>query len=226
MISALQHLVFCERQWALIHLEQVWSENCFTVEGKNLHDKVHSNDTESRSSIKISRGLRVCSAELGLIGQTDVVEFHAIADNANLPPEIKGIGVNLPRKKGLWRPVPVEFKRGKPKDNRCDEIQLCAQALCLEEMLGVSIPGGALYYGQPKRKCDICFDDGLREMTRAFADKMHRLFARRTLPVGRFDEKCHSCSLKVECMPELLKKQRKAWDYLLEQCSPVREKNR
>ena len=129
-ISGLQHLLFCERQCALIHLEQVWAENRLTVEGKNMHDRVHEREAESRPGIRIVRALRLRSLRLGLTGMADVVEFHLDS------------GV---RSQGL--PFPVEYKRGKPKADYSDSVQLCAQAICLEEMLSCTIPAGALFYG-------------------------------------------------------------------------------
>jgi len=131
-ISALQHFVFCERQCALIHIEQAWTENRLTAEGRLLHERVHDQGGESRAGVRIERGLPLRSLRLGLVGVADVVEFHPLSE-------------------GGWRPFPVEYKRGKPKRNACDEIQVCAQALCLEEMLGVRIPAGALFYGKTHR---------------------------------------------------------------------------
>ena len=139
-ISGLQHLVFCERQWALIHIEQFWEENRLTAEGRVLHERVHDTATESRPGVVVARGLRLQSRQLGLTGQADVVEFHRIGDG-------DAGGVQLPEREGWWRPFPVEYKRGRPKANACDEVQLCAQALCLEEMFSVAIRSGALFYG-------------------------------------------------------------------------------
>ena len=151
-VSALQHLLFCERRCALIHLEQLWAENVLTVEGKHLHEKAHDPDAaEKRGDVYIARSLALRSLRIGLAGQADVVEF-----------ERDESGVVLPFKAGKWRPFPVEYKRGKPKRNHCDEVQLCAQALCLEEMLGANIPAGALFYGEPRRRVDVSFDPLLR----------------------------------------------------------------
>ena len=125
-LSALQHLVFCERQCALIHIEQLWSENLFTAEGRIMHDKVDTANRESRGNIRIEYGVPMRSLRLGLIGKADAVEFHRNGDK--------------------WIPFPVEYKRGKPKGGNCDKVQLCAQALCLEEMMNVEIPVGVLFY--------------------------------------------------------------------------------
>src|SRR5690348_6204744 len=131
-LSALQHLAFCERQWALIHLEGAWAENQLTAEGRVMHDRVHEPGIESRGDVKISRGLRLRSLRLGLCGIADVVEFHrrgrredATVANERVPPD----AVRLPSVPGLWTPFPVEYKRGRPKSGPFDEIQLCAQAL-------------------------------------------------------------------------------------------------
>ena len=134
-LSGIQHFVFCRRQWALIHLEQQWADNLRTVEGELLHERAHDEGlSESRGDLLICRGLRVASPRLGISGACDVVEFHA--DPA---------GVSLAGRPGLWRPVPVEYKRGRQKEHDADELQLCAQAMCLEEMLACEIPRGFLY---------------------------------------------------------------------------------
>lgn len=191
-ISALQHLVFCPRQCALIHIEQLWTENLFTAEGKSLHYSVHSADPEWRDGIRIVRGLRLRSLELGLAGQADVVEFHN--DDA---------GVILPELEGRYRPFPVEFKRGKPKIDLSDEVQLCAQAMCLEEMLNTRIPQGALFYGRPRRRKEICFTDMLRHKTREVAAQLHRLFEIGKTPRAKYTKKCRRCSLVNLCMPKI-----------------------
>lgn len=142
MLSGLQHFSFCPRQWALIHIEGLWAENLRTVEGELLHTKTHDPGArESRGDTLILRGLRVFSAALGLSGACDVVEFRQ-----------NPCGVPLAGREGRWQPFPVEYKRGKPKAHRADEIQLCAQAVCLEEMLCCAIPAGALFYGETRRR--------------------------------------------------------------------------
>ena len=142
MLSALQHLVFCERQCALIHIEQLWSENVLTAEGRIMHDKVDTANRESRGNIRIEYGVPMRSLRLGLIGKADVVEFHK-------PCPVMYLNGNSDK----WIPFPVEYKRGKPKGGNCDKVQLCAQALCLEEMMNVEIPEGALFYGQTRCDC-------------------------------------------------------------------------
>lgn len=181
-ISALQHLLFCERQCALIHVEQVWSENEFTSEGNLLHERTHGGLDESRPGVRITRGMPVRSFELGLSGQCDVVEFHS--DGSVFP---------------------VEYKRGKPKVHAADEVQLCAQALCLENMLGKPIERGMLYYGKRRRRTDVMFDEQLRELTRKSARRLHELIKSRVTPAAQREKKCDTCSLLHLCMPDALR---------------------
>ncbi|XHR27232.1 MAG: CRISPR-associated protein Cas4 [Chthoniobacteraceae bacterium] len=189
-ISALQHLLFCERQCALIHIEQVWSENVFTAEGTVLHERAHEGPDESRPGVRITRGLPVRSFQLGISGQCDVVEFHGGERSA--------------------RVLPVEYKRGKPKIHRADEVQLCAQGLCLEEMLGCPVERGALYYGEQRHRTEICFDETLRILTRDTAARLHTLIAHGSTPPARKEKKCESCSLLEACMPGIFGFQRGA----------------
>ena len=191
-ISALQHLAFCPRQWGLIHLEQAWSENRFTAEGRNLHDKTHEAGTEDRPGIRIVRGLRLQSLRLGLVGQADVVEFHQAES-----------GVELPNTAGLWCPLPVEYKRGKTKIDDCDRVQLCAQAMCLEEMLGNEIEYGAIVYGRPRRRERVKLTVSLREKTELLTKELHRLYEARITPKAKYQKKCGSCSLYETCMPKV-----------------------
>ncbi len=191
-ISALQHWVYCPRQCALIHIEQVWTENVFTAQGRGLHEKVHDADTEMRDGVRIVRGLRLHSFALGLVGQADVVEFISAE-----------MGVALPGIEGLWQPFPVEYKRGKPKADSSDEIQLCAQAMCLEEMLDVSVPEGALFYGRPRRRKKVEFTDALRRQTTDVAQALHELFRTGRTPKVAYSKKCPSCSLVKVCMPKI-----------------------
>lgn len=194
-ISALQHLRFCERQWGLIHLEQQWEENRLTAEGRLLHDRVHESESESRPNIVISRGLQLRSLRLGITGQADVIEFHrAPADSPN--------GVILQGRAGVWVPLPVEYKRGRPKAGPFDEIQLCAQTLCLEEMFGTSISVGALFYGQPRRRVDVPFDTTLRSETEGLALRMHELYSLGATPHARYAKRCERCSLIARCLPK------------------------
>ena len=190
-ISALQHWVFCPRQCGLIHLEQVWVENRLTAEGRTLHDRVHESDTENRPGVRIVRGLRLVSYALGLVGQADVVEFRH-----------SDVGIVLPGTSGFWQACPVEYKRGKPKKNDSDKIQLCAQAICLEEMLQTKIHAGAFFYGKPRRRTDVEFDARLRDKTSQTVAVLHELFESRKTPAVRYGKKCDSCSLYSQCMPK------------------------
>ena len=195
-LSGLQHLAYCERQWALIHIEQQWAENRLTAEGRQMHDRAHEQREEWREGVHVSRGLAVRSLRLGLSGKVDVVEFRSETE-------------------GRPQPFPIEYKHGRPKPNRCDEIQLCAQALCLEEMLSVEVPRGAIFYGQPRRRMEVAFDDGLRTETEALAARLHSLYAARTTPPAVYSpEKCDRCSLLQVCLPRSVGKRRSVQSYL------------
>jgi CRISPR-associated exonuclease Cas4 len=176
-ISGLQHLAFCSRQWALIHLEQVWVENVRTAEGRLLHERADLPGESHRANVRTVRGMWLRSETLRLTGRADVVEFR---------PE----------------PYPVEYKRGKSKPNDCDTIQLCAQALCLEEMLGASIERGAIFYGNPRRRLEIVFTPQLRGRTEELAATMHRLYRNRETPAAVPGPYCRSCSLVDVCLPQ------------------------
>lgn len=199
-LSALQHFLFCERQCALIHVEQVWSDNQFTAEGNVLHERTHEGPDESRPGIRITRGMPVRSFELGLSGQCDVVEFHSSSTHAS------HISESVSR--SFDEVIPVEYKRGKPKAHAADEVQLCAQALCLEEMLGRPIERGMLYYGKCRRRTDVIFDPALRELTRETARRLHELFDSRRTPLAQREKKCETCSLLEICMPDALRLQK------------------
>jgi CRISPR-associated exonuclease Cas4 len=194
-LSGLQHLMFCERQWGLIHIEQIWEENRLTAEGRVLHERAHQPGSVSRPRVRTSRGLRLHSLRLGLVGQADVVEFHPAPD-----------GVTLPELEGRWRPFPVEYKRGRPKRDPTDEVQLCAQALCLEEMFDRQISEGALYYGEPRRRDPVAFGSELRARTEALAARMHQLYRAGMTPLAAYEPKCDGCSLIARCLPRLLAK--------------------
>ena len=196
MISGLQHFRFCRRQWALIHIEAQWAENLRTVEGQILHERAHNESLrESRGDLWIVRGLRVQSLTLGLSGQCDVVEFRR--DDAR--------GVPLAGKEGVWLPYPIEYKRGSPKVGGCDELQLCAQAMCLEEMLCCEIPAGALFYGETRRRKQVELTSELRKEVRADAAQMHDLYRRGRTPQVKPTKSCNACSLKELCLPRLQK---------------------
>ncbi len=194
-VSALQHLVFCERQCALIYLEMQWADNRLTAEGSQLHDRVHEQQTESRGDMRIARSLPLRSLRLGLVGVADVIEFHLTE------PEPGGVAT-LPGVEGHWQPFPVEYKRGRPKAEHCDEVQLCAQALCLEEMWSVRIPRGALFYGKIRRRRDVEFDDALRRLTEETAERLHRLIESGSTPAPSEGKWCRACSLVDVCLPK------------------------
>jgi CRISPR-associated exonuclease Cas4 len=211
-LSGLQHLVFCERQCALIHVEQVWEENRLTAEGRLFHERVHEEGTESRGDIRIAHGVRLSSTRLGLIGVADVVEFHRVAAEAGASaPEgaVKLGGIS-----GWWQPFPVEYKVGKPKGDDCDRAQLCAQVMCLEEMLHISITKGALFYGKTRRRQEVAFDQDLRERTRALAVRLHALVRAGETPPAHYEPKCDSCSLFEICRPKAVASGRGARNYL------------
>jgi len=214
-VSALQHLIFCERRAALVFIERLWDENLFTVEGRHLHERTHETKTEVRGDLRIARGLRIKSLRLGLSGMADVVEFHRLPDG----PEEDSMtdepsGVRLESVDGLWRPFPVEYKRGRLRNEKGYEIQLCAQALCLEEMLHTTIKAGALYYGKTGRRLDVAFDRKLRAQMERAAAHLHELIEGEETPRARFDKKCEKCSLLHLCMPKATSSQRNVSRYL------------
>jgi len=200
-ISALQHWLYCPRQCALIHLEQAWAENRFTAEGRILHHRAHDGPDESRAGLRIARGMAVRSLAIGLTGQCDVVEFHP--DQSVLP---------------------IEYKRGKPKSHRADEVQLCAQALCLEEMLALSpgtISRGLLFYGKTHRRSEIPLDPILRELTRETATAVHEMRRTGITPSADYlSRRCDACSLIDICQPHALRFKKGAAAWFDRQLSP------
>lgn len=194
-LSGLQHFAFCRRQWALIHIEQQWQNNLRTVEGDLMHRRAHDEAIrEKRGTILILRGLSVSSPTLGISGKCDVVEFHQ--DPA---------GISLHQEEGLWLPYPVEYKRGSPKEHQADELQLCAQAICLEEMLCCKIPEGALFYGETRRRVVVPFTLLLRQQVYTMTEEMHQLYCRGYTPKVKPSKGCYACSLKDLCLPALMK---------------------
>jgi CRISPR-associated exonuclease Cas4 len=194
-LSGLQHLSFCERRWALVHLERQWQENTSTVEGALLHERAHSAEMESRPGVLIRRTLPLRSLQLGVSGQADVAEFHPCAAGEQ--------GIAMPRRKGLWRPLPIEYKRSRDSHGEwAYRIQLCAQAICLEEMLAVPVPEGAVFDGKCKRRERVVFDDELRQRVASLATHMHELFAAGRTPPPVYSKKCEGCSMKTVCAPQ------------------------
>jgi len=191
-ISALVDIVFCRRRAALHRLEGIWEESVSTIEGHNLHDKVHDDKGESRGDVRISRGVRLRSLRLGLTGAADVVEFHRSDDQ----------GFKVPGLPHRWLPFPVEYKRGILRHEESFEIQLCAQAICLEEMLQCHVAEGALFYGMSRRRHDVLFSEELRAKTGAAASDLHMLLDAGLTPAAVYEKKCEKCSLFSTCMPE------------------------
>ena len=214
-LSGLQHLIFCARQAALIHVEGLWADNAHTILGSNRHHAVHESAPrrERRGDILVVRGLRIRSTELGVAGIADVVEFRRASSESS--PE-EGSGVTLPGTSGVWVPYPVEYKKGRPKVHRADEVQLCAQAICLEEMLDIGITMGALFYGKEQRRVSIRFDQGLRCFTHDAASRFHQMVQSGATPSAKMQKKCRSCSLVSVCMPERASGRRSVKDYISE----------
>ncbi len=181
-LSALQHHLFCPRQCALIHVEQQWAEDGATAAGRVLHEKVDAGGTETRPGVRVTRGVALRSVALGVSGRADVVEWQGRP----------------------MMPVPVEYKRGKPKAHRADEVQLCAQAICLEEMLGVLVPQGALFYGETRRRTLVSFDDALRALTAATARAARANLATGHTPLPVYTPACRRCSMQDLCNPAAL----------------------
>jgi len=202
-LSGLQHFLFCRRQWALIHVEQQWQENVLTTEGKLLHKRVDNPFfTETRQGVITARAVPVASYRLGLSGKCDVIEFTPSPRPS--PQTGEGCeGVKLPGREGLYLPAPVEYKRGHEKRDPVDEVQLCAQALCLEEMLAVNIPQGWLYYGETRRRVAVELTGELRDLVRQMSAEMHAYFSRGYTPRVKTSKACKSCSLAEICLPVL-----------------------
>ena len=205
-LSALQHILFCPRQCALIHVEQLWIENKLTVEGQILHHKVDSGESADRGKVRIEYSMPLRSLRLGLIGKTDVVEFHLLEKES----EIAG----RKKKKGKWLPFPVEYKRGRTKKDNCDRVQLCAQAMCLEEMLELEIPKGALFYGKVRRRESVFFDHDLRKEVEQAAVDLHKLINSGETPKPLYNKKCDSCSFMELCLPKTIGKRTSPKIYL------------
>ena len=199
-LSGLQHFAFCRRRWALIHIENQWAENYRTIDGAIFHENAHDADfRESRKDRLITRGVSVYSRELGVSGQCDVLEYH------------RGkTGIALPGKEGLWQPFPVEYKRGQPREDTGDVLQLCGQAMCLESMLCCEIPEGALYYGEIRRRITVAFTAELREKVKTMLHEMHQLYQRGYTPRVKPTKFCNACSMKELCLPKLMKSGRVA----------------
>ncbi|OPY85579.1 MAG: PD-(D/E)XK nuclease superfamily protein [Syntrophorhabdus sp. PtaU1.Bin153] len=195
-IGALQHYVYCPRQCALIHVEGVWEDNVFTVRGEILHEKVHTDSYESRGALRTVRGLKIHSWRLGIVGRADVVEFRP-PPTPNAPEEV----------------LPVEFKSGRPKENLSDKAQLCAQVMCLEEMLGTRIARGAFYYDRIRRRHVVDITHELRRQTEEIISAVHDIVRKQLVPTAKFGARCRHCSLENICAPKSMN-ERKLRQYM------------
>ena len=192
-LSGIQHFAFCRRQWALAYIELQWQENVRTVEGKLLHEKAHdATSAEKRGDLIISRAMPVHSRELGISGECDVVEFRRSKE-----------GITLAGREGKFEVVPIEYKRGRPKESDVDILQLAAQVMCLEEMLCCQIPYGYLYYGETKHRKKVEINDTVRQEVRSMFQEMHQYYERRYTPRVKKSKACNACSLKDICLPTL-----------------------
>jgi CRISPR-associated exonuclease Cas4 len=195
-LSGLAHMAFCERRWSLVHLEQQWQENRFTVEGTHLHEKAHSAEVESRPGVLIRRTLPLRSLRLGLSGQADVVEFL---------PSTETSAIALNDRPGRWQLFPIEYKRSRDKAGSIAfRLQLCAQAICLEEMLGAAIPAGAVYDASKRRRMPVAFLEPVRREVERLAARMHQLHQLGLTPHARLIPACRNCSLKEQCLPAVM----------------------
>lgn len=191
-LSALQHYLYCPRQCALIHVEQLWAESRHTAEGRLLHEKADTPKMEKRKGVRVVTAMPLADTHLGISGIADVVEFHQTPEG-----ELA---------------FPVEFKRGRPKAHRADEVQLCAQALCLESMLNQHIDAGALYYGATRRRTEVLFDEALRQLTRDTIAAVRVMLAGRITPTAQYlARRCDACSLLDLCQPRLLGQNVRDW---------------
>jgi len=205
-LSGIQHFAFCRRQWALAYIELQWQENVRTIEGRLLHEHAHDADLkEKRGDLIIVRAMPIHSRELGISGECDVVEFHKCQD-----------GINLAGREGKYYVIPVEYKRGQPKINDVDMLQVTAQAMCLEEMLCCEISFGYLYYGETRHRQKVEFTDELRQRVKDMFEEMHQYYERRHTPKVKRTKSCNACSLKDICLP-VLNKNRSVSDYINEQ---------
>jgi CRISPR-associated exonuclease Cas4 len=198
-LSALQHYLFCPRQCALIHVEQAWAENRFTAEGRVLHEATAEVGAEKRRGVRVVTAMPLVSRRLGVSGIADLVEMHHDRD-------------------GSWLPFPVEYKRGKPKAHRADEVQLCAQAMAIEEMFGVTLEEGALFYGETRRRLGVSLNAGLRQLTAEVAHAAHHMLGSGSTPPAVFEKrKCTNCSLREICQPKRLSRPLTASAWLVRQ---------
>lgn len=194
-LSGIQHFIFCRRQWALVYIELQWMENIRTLEGRFLHEKAHDESSyEKRGDVLITRGMPVFSKEMGVTGCCDIVEFYNSKD-----------GTKLYNRDGLYKPVPVEYKRGEPKKSEEDVMQLAAQAMCLEEMFDCNIDHGYIYYAKTRHRLKVVFENDLKTKVYSIFKEMHELFNRGYTPKVKTGKYCNACSLNKICLPVLCK---------------------
>jgi CRISPR-associated exonuclease Cas4 len=204
MLSGIQHFRFCKRQWALIHIERQWEDNLRTAEGHIIHERVDDPFlNESRGDVVISRAFPFVSYTLGLNGIADVIEYSRSEK-----------GIPIPGFEGLWTMKPVEYKRGKPKIDERDEVQLCAQVMCLEEMFGVRIDEADFYYNEIRRRLHLKITDELRNLVSSLAEEMHAIFRKGVTPAAESGMNCAQCSLVDVCVPKLTKKKNSVRNYI------------
>ncbi len=204
LLSGIQHFAYCKRRWALVHLEQQWQDNVFTYRGHIMHKKADNPFLlESRGDVIISRALPIVSHQLKIYGISDIVEYHSC-----------DTGISLPNHEGMWSVVPIEYKSGKKKDWECYDVQLCCQALCLEEMFHTSIPSGFLYYGKSRRRVEVLFDEVLRNRVMSLIAEMYQLFDAGVTPPAVYQNYCESCSLVNLCLPRLAGRKQSVASYL------------
>lgn len=209
MLSGIQHFAFCPRQWALIHVEQQWVENVLTVEGQHLHERVDNpHETEMLKDKIVIRAMPVVSYELGLSGRADVVELLPAADGG------ENNSIEVAGRAGRWTIAPIEYKRGKPKRGNFDTVQLCAQAICLEEMYGIVLYQGWLFYGETRHRLEVEFTAGLRTEVERYSQRMHVLYQQGITPLAEYKPHCKSCSLIHICMPQQFSGAKSANAYL------------
>ncbi len=221
-LSALQHYLFCPRQCALIHIEQAWEENRLTAEGRVLHEATSEIGAETRRGVRVVTAMPLASRRLGVSGIADLVELHAVKDGEPPASSREAVGQGKTASIGevggqgkKWRPFPVEYKRGKPKSHRADEVQLCAQAMALEEMFGTTLEEGALFYGEPRRRTPVALDTELRALTEEVAKNASAMIASGATPKPVYEKKkCGACSLFDLCRPKILERERSAAAWL------------
>jgi CRISPR-associated exonuclease Cas4 len=207
MLSGIQHIAFCERQWAFIHIEQQWIENNLTLEGRHLHERVDNPALSGKNKTVVElRSLPIVSYSLGLYGIADMIELQPTDNSKN--------SILHPKHNGFWQPIPVEYKRGKPKPDERDEVQLCAQAICLEEMYNIYISQGYLYYGETRHRSEVVFIESLRDKVKKYAERMHYLFDKNETPKPIYATHCKSCSLYNICLPQSFEKQVNVSEYI------------